>query len=184
MSENVKEEKKSSNKTIVILLIIVILLLLAAGIVAAAFIMKKDADLPDEGDNGGLIKYEAGVVNYEDAQRVYDEMQERAKEGMVGVHYSNNARSEDGTHFTCFIENPTRNGLDMYLNIYKDEDMTEQILLTGLIPPGSGIEEFESEIPLEPGEYKSVLVMTLVEDDHSTLHGQTKVFLNLYVGEE
>lgn len=182
MSENVKEEKKSS-KTVIILLIIIILLLLAAGIVAAVFLLKKDdgAQLPD---NGGLIQYEAGVVNYEDAQRVYDEMQQRAKEGMVGVHYSNKATSEDGKHFTCFIENPTRNGRDMYLNIYKDEEMTEQILLTGLIPPGSGIEEFESEIPLDPGEYKSVLVMTLVEDDHSTLHGQTKVFLNLIVNDE
>lgn len=183
MSENVKEEKKSS-KTVVILLLIIILLLLAAGIVAAVFILKKDnADLPDGGNNG-VIKYEAGVVNYEDAQRVYDEMQERAKEGMVGVHYSNNARSEDGKHFTCFIENPIRNGYDMYLNIYKDETMEEQLLLTGLIPAGSGIEEFDSEITLEPGEYKSVLVMTLVEDDHSTLHAQTKVFLNLYVGNE
>ncbi len=183
MSENVKEEKKSS-KTIIILLIIVILLLLAAGIIAAVFIMKKDADLPEQGNNGGLIQYEAGVVNYEDAQQVYDEMQKRADEGTIGVKYSNNAISEDGTHFTCKIENPIRNGYDMYLNIYKDDNMTEQILLTGLIPAGSGIEEFESEIPLEPGEYKSVLVMTLVEDDHSTLRGQTKVYLNLYVGEE
>lgn len=183
MSENVKEEKKSSNKTIIILLIIVILLLLAAGIIAVVFIMKKDADLPDQGDNGGLIQYEAGIINYEDAQKEYDEMQKRADEGMVGVHYSNIAKSEDGTHFTCFIENPIRNGYDMYLNIYKDDTMTEQILLTGLIPAGSGIEEFESEIPLEPGDYKSVLVMTLVEDDHSTLHAQSKVYLNLYVGE-
>ena len=183
MSENVKEEKKSS-KTIIILLIIVILLLLAAGIIAAVFIMKKDADLPDEGNNGGLIGYEAHVVNYEDAQQLYDEMQERADEGMVGVEYSNVARSEDGTHFTCILKNPVRNGYDMYMNIYKDDNMEEQILLTGLIPAGSGIEEFESEIPLESGEYKSVLVMTLVEDDHSTLHAQTKVYLNLYVGEE
>ena len=146
--------------------------------------MKKDADLPDEGNNGGLIQYEAHVVNYEDAQRLYDEMQERAENGTVGVQYSNNAISTDGIHFSCKLQNPIRNGYDMYMNIFKDEDMTEQILLTGLIPAGSGIEEFESEIPLEPGEYKSVLVMTLVEDDHSTLHAQTKVFLNLYVDEE
>lgn len=182
MSENVKEEKKSS-KTVIILLIIVILLLLAIGVAAAVFILNKDDDaqLPD---NGGLIQYEAGVVNYEDAKKVYDEMQQRAEDGMVGVKYSNNAISEDGKHFTCKIENPIRNGYDMYLNIYKDETMEEQLLLTGLIPAGSGIEEFESEITLEPGEYKSVLVMTLVEDDHSTLRGQTKVFLNLYVGNE
>lgn len=181
MSENVKEEKKSS-KAVIILLIIVILLLLAAGIVAAVFFLNRDDEpLPD---NGGLIQYEAGVVNYEDAQKVYDEMQKRAEEGSVGVHYSNKATSEDGTHFICFIENPIRNGYDMYLNIYKDETMEEQILLTGLIPAGSGIEEFDSEIPLDPGEYRAVLVMTLVEDDHSTLHAQTKVVLNLIVSEE
>ncbi len=174
--------QKTSKKTAVIIIIAVILLL-AAGVTVFLLLNKGDSE-PEPTDNGGLIQYEGGVINYEDAQLKYDEAQKKADEGMVAVNYAISAASEDGRHFKCKIKNPVRNSYDMYLNIYKDNTFEEQILLTGLIPPGSGIEEFESEIQLDPGEYESVLVMTLVEDDHTTLHAQSSVVLRLYVGQE
>lgn len=181
MSENVKEKQKSS-KTLIIILLIIILLLLAAGIVAAVILLKKDdgAQLPD---NGGIIQYEAGVVNLEDAQKVMDELSESAKNGNMIVSYKGYAYSKDGKHFECSINNNIGNEYDMYINIYKDSSFEEQILLTGLIPPGSGIEEFDSEIKLDPGEYETTLVFTQVEDDHSTIHAQSMVVLRLIVEE-
>jgi len=181
MAENAREKK--SSKIVILIVIMAVILLALIGVVIYLFLAKEPEEEPVP-NNGGIIQYEAHVVNYEDAQRVYDEMQKRADEGTVDVSYVVNAYSEDGVNFTCDIENPVTNDYDMYLNIYKDADFKEQILLTGLIPPGSGIKEFESEIPLDPGEYKTVLVMTLVEDDHSTLHGQSKVYLNLHVDEK
>lgn len=182
MSENVKEEQKSSKTLIIVLLIIIILLLLAVGIVAAVFLLKKDdgAQLPD---NGGIIQYEAGVVDLEDVQKVMDELSESAKNGNMIVSYKGYAHSKDGTHFECSINNNIGNEYDMYINIYKDSSFEEQILLTGLIPPGSGIQEFDSEIKLDPGEYETTLVFTQVEDDHSTLHAQSMVVLRLLVEE-
>lgn len=183
MSENVKEEKKSL-KTVIILLIIVILLLIAAGIGVAVFFVKKTSPLPDDGDNGGLIQYETGLVALDNVQELYDELQEKANEGQMVVSYKGYAYSEDGTHFSCEIDNSYANPYDMYINIYKDSSFEEQILLTGLIPPGSGITEFDSEIKLDPGEHETTLVLTQVEDDHSTLHAQSMLVLRLVVIEQ
>ena len=156
MAENIKEEKKSS-KAVIILLIILILLLLVIGVVVVFFLKKDNAPMPEEG-NGGIIQYEAGVVNLEDAQKVMDELAESAKNGNMIVSYKNYAFSNDGTHFECTINNNIGNNYDMYINIYKDSSFEEQILLTGL-------------------------VLTQVEDDHSTLHAQSMVVLRLVVEE-
>ena len=185
MSENVKEEKKSS-KAVIILLLIIIVLLLAGGITAAVLFMKKDnADLPDEGGNP-LIQYdEAAVVLDEDALRKQlSEAAEKAKEGQIALHYKNVAYSNDGVNFACEIGNSTANTKDVYFNIYTDATFEDQILLTGLIPPGQGITEFQSEIPFEPGEYDTVLVFTKVDDDHATILGQAKVKYTLVVEEQ
>lgn len=179
MSENVKDEKKSF-KTVIILLIILIILLLAAGIGITMYFVKKTA-APENADNGGLIQYQEGVVALEDAQAVYDKLSEEAAKNNVAVSYARNAYSDDGVNFACDIDNSSANLYDMYFNIYKDDSLSEQILLTGLIPPGSGIREFKSEIPLDPGVYNAVLVFTQVEDDHSTIHNQAMVVLELSV---
>jgi len=178
------QDNKSSKKLLIILIIIIVLLLAAVGVVLALFLGKEKPEDNQTSDNGGIIQYEGGVVNFDDIQEKYDEAQRKANEGSVGVSYVPSAVSEDGVHFTCDIDNPVSNARDMYLNIYTDTTYEEQILLTGLIPPGSGIREFESEIPLDPGTYETVLVMTLVEDDHSTLHSQTQVVYRLTVKQE
>jgi hypothetical protein len=71
----------------------------------------------------------------------------------------------------------------MYINIYKDNTLEDEILLTGLYAPGTGIDNFESEIQLDPGNYQSVMILTQVSDDHETIVGQVSVVLNLSVSE-
>ena len=99
----------------------------------------------------------------------------------MSLRYQKTAYSSDGVNFKCEIGNSSANDYDMYINIYKDPELTEQILLTGLIPPGSKITEFESEIPLAPGTYNTTLVLTQVEDDRSTFHAQLMITLDLVV---
>ena len=184
MSENVKEEKKSS-KTVIILLII-IALLLAGGITAFIFFMNKDnADLPDEGGNP-LIQYDEAAValNEDEFKKQFADAMKKAEEGQIALRYQNVAYSNDGVNFTCDIGNSSANDKDVYFNIYTDATFTEQILLTGLVPPGQGITEFKSEIPFEPGEHTAVLVFTKVEDDHATMLGQAKVTYTLVVEEQ
>ena len=188
MAENVKE--KNSSKTVIIILIIVIVLLLAGGGVAAMILLNKSSDdsvaEPDfDTNSNGLIHYDAAAVpvNEADYAERIKELYEKAEEGYLTLQYKNEAYSEDGVHFICEIGNSAANHYDMYFNIYLDENFEEQILLTGLFPPGSGIEEFDSEIPLDPGEYRAVLALTQIEDDHSTFHAQSFVTIYLKVGE-
>lgn len=183
MAETAKETKKSS-KTVIILLIIIIVLLLAGGVTAVILLTRDNGEQTEKLDaSGGIIHYdEAAVALDEDSLRAQlEDAQKKAEEGQMALRYQKTAYSSDGTNFICDIGNSTANSYDMYINIYKDPELTEQVLLTGLIPPGSGIKEFESEIPFRPGTYETTLVLTQVEDDHSTFHAQLMVTLELVV---
>ncbi|MCH5349917.1 MAG: hypothetical protein J1E40_11385 [Oscillospiraceae bacterium] len=189
MSENV-QEKKSSSKLVPILLIVVIVLLIG-GIVAAVVLLTKNNSGDDpsaEGDGEAIVTigYEGnGVValDEDELKRILEEMQREADEGMIDLTYKNVAVSTDGVHFACDLGNSPSNRYDMYFNIYLDNDINKQVLLTGLVPPGSSLSTFESEIPFEPGNYTSTLVITQVGDDHGTIVGQVMVVLELIVGE-
>ena len=188
MAENVKEKSNSSKKLVVILIIVIVVLVVGGGAAAMIILGNKDdtsAEAEETTLGYGMIGYaEAAVPINEEAyadriRQIYEE----AADGYLTLQYQNTARSDDGVHFTCEIGNSAANHYDMYFNIYLDQDFEEQILLTGLYRPGTGIEEFESEIPLDPGTYEAVLVLTLVGDDHATLKGQSYVVLNLVVSE-
>lgn len=185
MAETAQETKKSS-KTIIILLVILILLLIGGIVTVVVVLLNKD-DTPetDSQPQGGFtLPYDNGAVMLDEdsLQAQLDAAFKRAKEGSMVLQFKNTAVSKDGEHFECEIGNAIENPYDMYINIYKDDTFEDQILLTGLIPPGSGIYEFDSEIPIFPGEYEAILVLTQVEDDHQTIHSQVSVVLNLKVG--
>lgn len=185
MSETIKEEKKSS-KAVIILLVIIIILLLAGGAAAAVFFLNRDDEpLPDDNRNFMIQYDEAAVALDEDAlKKQFGDALKKAEEGQIALRYKNVAYSTDGVNFTCDIGNSTANTKDLYFNIYTDSTFEEQILLTGLVPPGQGITEFVSEIPFEPGTYEAVLVFTRVDDDHATMLGQAKVTYTLVVEEQ
>ena len=189
MAENV--QKKDSSKTVTILLIVLILLVIG-GIAAGAILLSnrnvdEDSSLAQgEETTAFTIGYEMnGVValGEEALQDAFNEMARKAEEGMMDVQYQNVIHSKDGVNFTCSLGNSETNRYDMYLNIYLDYDLDQQMLLTGLIPPESKIDSFKSEIPLKPGRYEAMLVFTQIEDDHATIHGQSKVALIVIVGD-
>ena len=190
MAKNAQKVKKPS-KTELIMLVIILVLLAACGIALIMLLTPKNDVQPEEigvqseknSTDEGIIKYDEAAVafNADDLQEQLDEMQKKADEQQMALRYQKIARSSDGVNFKCEIGNSPANKYDMYINIYKDPELTEQILLTGLIPPGSEITEFESEIPLESGTYNTTLVLTQVEDDHSTFHAQLMVVLDLVV---
>jgi hypothetical protein len=65
--------------------------------------------------------------------------------------------------------------------IYLDEDRTDELLLTKLIPPGSGLETFKTSRKLETGTYDVILLFTRVTDDHTTIKDQVSVTYTLEV---
>ena len=184
MSENVQEKQKSSK--LVIILLIVLIVLILAGIVTAIVLFGKqnNDDSSAEGEPAVTIGYEGnGVVALDEGEfvKTMEEMIRQAEEGMVDLRYKNTAESDDGVNFICYIGNSENNIHDMYFNIYLNDDFEQQILLTGLVPPGAMIETFESEIPLDPGEYSATLVFSQVGEDHASMLGQVLVTITLVV---
>ncbi|MBD5081344.1 MAG: hypothetical protein HDT44_06215 [Ruminococcaceae bacterium] len=178
------EAEKKKNKTLLIVIIVLAVLIIAGLTTVIVLLLNKDdKPIQDNNNNGGLIDYQPGVigVNVDDFQAEFDQAVKDMQNSSIGIIFNNYAVSEDGKNFKCYLGNAEGNGKDIYFNIYKDISFSEQILLTGLIPPGSGIDTFESEIDLDPGQYEAVLVLTKVDDDHSTILTQTNVQITLQV---
>ena len=157
-----------------------------AGAATAAVLLLNSGDKVPTEDGTPAITIgmeQNGVValNEEDLAGIYAEMERHASAGMMDLSYKNIAVSYDGVNFACDFGNPASNPYYMYFNIYTDATFEEQLLLTGLVPPGMQLENFVSEIPLDPGEYESVLVFTQIEDDRATICGQSSVVLHLVV---
>lgn len=179
------EEKKSSNKRIIIVLIIVIVLLLAGGITAFALI-NANADKPGEVTNsaGGKqipLEVNAGVLNPDQLKDWNESALKEAQDTQIPVSFSPIATSTDGENFSCEIGNPPGAKYYMYLDIYSDTKLEEEVYLSGLLEPGKGITSFKTNRPFPKGETDTVLVLTTVQDDMQTIVAQTMVVLTLQV---
>ena len=134
--------------------------------------------------DGGKIGYDtnAVVVTEEDElQKLADEMNKN--DGEISLEYKNVATSQDGSNFNCYIANSAKNRYDMYVGIYTDVDYSEELYLSKLMKPGSGIKNFQCKKKPEPGVHDVVMVFTFVENDHATIHSQTNVTYTLHVEE-
>lgn len=175
MSENTK---KGQNRKLTILFIVLGAVIAAAVAVLIIVLLQKGSqsgslDPINENVSDGRLTYDKAAVamDQEQLQSQVDEAFDEVRDGYIRIRHKSEAVSADGKSFECYIENVEANKYDVYFNIYKDNTAKEQILLTGLIPPGSGLESFRSDIKLEPGTYEALLVITQVEEDHVTIHG-------------
>lgn len=170
-----KSEKKK-NVLVPILIIILIVVIVAAAVVILKLLNKEEGDersLNYTSENGIGYELNATVLTSGDVAL--------SQPDGVGVSFYTAAKSTDGINFECEIGNSLANKLDMYIDIYLDASYEDEIYLSGLLRPGEGIKSFKSKFQLAPGAYDVVLVLTLVEDDHKTINGQSAVSLTMIV---
>ena len=186
MAEKAQTESKPqlNQKWIIILLL---LLLLLMGAVLAVVLLRDDTQSITDSDTP-LIGYADASVFLDEAalQAAFDEASRNAANSSVALWYKNNAFSDDGTHFDCFIGNSARNLYDMFLTIYADAEMTDQLFLSGLIRPGSGFEQIELGRALDPGVTVVYVAATLVdtaEDGTQTIQSQVIHTMDFNVSE-
>lgn len=162
------ENKKGlSNKAVIAAATVIIVLLL--GVVAFLLLRSSSTNINDEGVPKIGYSAEAKVMLDQDSlQAAMDQAMENAKNSRVGLRYKNNAFSTDGVTFECYIANSSTNIYDMFLTIYADAEMTDQIFLSGLVPPGSGFEEITLERALETGDHMVYVALTQVETDEES----------------
>lgn len=101
-------------------------------------------------------------------QAAFDEAMKNAAEGNVGLKYQNDAYSKNGTDFKCYIANSESNVYDMFLTIFADQELTDRLFLSGLVPPGSGFENITLEHVLEKGDHTVYVVLTQVDTSEET----------------
>ena len=184
---NETSEKKSSNKIIVILLLIIILLLIGGGVTAFVLLNNSDTgdDLPSAPVTSGRqipLEVNAGVLPPDQLKAWNESALAEAQDTQIPVSFATAATSTDGVNFTCQIGNPPGAKYYMYLDIYADATLEEEVYLSGLLEPGKGITSFTTYRAFPKGNTDAVLVFTTVKDDMQTLVAQTMVELTLQVG--
>lgn len=132
------------------------------------------------------IGYAEGVtvVDDEDSlQRAVDEMYAEAKQEGIPLSFKNDASSTDGENFTCYIANPASSHYDMYIQIFADQELTDQLFLSGLIRPGNAFETIKLDRALDAGTHRVIVALTQVEEDLATIHAQAMVTMDFTVTE-
>lgn len=177
-----ESKKQSERRWLVPALLIVIILL-----VIALFLMRSCSAETTNIEDGGVPKigYAEGVTALDESslQAAMDDAIAKAAEGTIALSYKNTATSTDGTNFDCYIGNSLSNNYDMYIDIYADQALTDEIFLSGLFRPGEAFKEIELTHPLAPGTHTVYVAYTQVEEDQATIHAQVVVTMEFVVNE-
>ena len=131
--------------------------------ITAIFLFRKEND--DSDSKIGYATDAEVILDQDSLQAAVDEAVENAKNGMVALQYQNDAFSDDGKTFSCLIANSASNLYDMFLTIYADDALTDQLFLSKLVPPGSGFEEITLDHALDPGDHTVYVAVTQVDTD-------------------
>ena len=160
--------KQPFNKKLII--VIVSLLVVIGAVLAVIFLRPEETEILD--DDTPKIGYAIDGVTAVDAD---------VPEGNIALEYKNDAFSENGKTFSCYIANASSNSYDMYIQMFSDKEFTDQLLLSGLLRPGTAFDTITLEHELDPGKHTVYVIFTQVEDDMQTIHGQVTVTMDLNV---
>lgn len=161
-----KENKRPLDKRLIAVIVGLVLIIMA---MAFFLLFRQEPTSIADGDTPrvGYATDAKVMLDQDSLQAAMDEAMENARDGNVALRYKNNAYSTNGTDFECFIVNSASNKYDMFLTIYADAEMTDQIFLSGLVPPGSGFENITLDHALEPGSHEVTVVLTQVDTDEN-----------------
>lgn len=177
-------EKKAQKPLVWVLLLVVLVVVIAA---AAVVFFNRQTPAPTEDLTDGnvpMLGYAEGTTVVRDSnalQKAVDEMAEKLEKGSMMLEYEGDAYSTDGENFTGYLANATENNYDMYFDMYADSAITDEIFLSGLVPPGKALDKFKTNRKLEKGDHTVYMAFTTVEDDHATIRSQIVVTMTLHV---
>lgn len=160
-----------------ILIALIILLLLAVGVVGFFLIRNMLGRKTDDTSIGLALTEDELAAAMEAAEQ-------NAKSHSIALRFQNDATSEDGQLFECYLMNSQLNMYDMFIIIYGDEELTDELFTSGLIAPGKGFDHIKLNRALEKGSHTVYVVLTQVEtgeDGEQNIVGQTAHTMNFHV---
>jgi hypothetical protein len=138
---------------------------------------------------GLTIGYAEGVTEVEDPdalQKLVDDAFNAAQEQGFELEYKNGAYSTDGVNFDCYIANASSNQYDMFISIYADAELTDELFVSQLLRPGSAFDHVTLNRQLDIGRHRVYVPHTqvTVEDGQQVIAGQITVTMDFSVLEE
>jgi hypothetical protein len=137
--------------------------------------------------NGVRIGYASeGITAVDDPkalEKAVEAMYEAAQTPGIGLEYENDAYSEDGINFDCYIANSGMNQYDMFIAIYGDANYQDELFLSQLIRPGQAFNNITLNHALPLGDNTVYCAFTQIEevDGEQSMHDQVIVTLNFHV---
>lgn len=186
MEPSTEEKKPSgpSTKTVIIIAAI----LIAGVIAAAAMVLAYSSAQKSDGLTIGYSTEAKVMLDQAALQAAMDEAARNANDRNIALEYDNNAYSTNGSDFRCYIVNSALNAYDMFLAVYTDAGLTDQVFLSELVPPGSGFENITLNRALEVGDHQLYVALTQVkiseESGEQVLHNQVLHTMDFHVFDE
>lgn len=175
-----KQQPVVSNRVIIAVAAVVIAVLIIAVVVLLR------GRKPDDSRVIGYAADATVMLDEASLQAAMDAAMENAANSSVALKYQDNAYSEDGVNFECYIANSERNIYDMFLTIYADPELQNQIYLSELVRPGSGFEKLTLDRALEKGDHTVYVAVTQVdtaEDGTQSIKNQVVHTMEFHVSE-
>lgn len=137
-------------------------------------------------DNPLIVGYAEGVTAVEDPDafsKALDKVYEESQEAGITLEYKSVAYSTNGLDFSCYLANAAENQYDMFMAIYADDALTDQVFLSGLLRPGTAFDHITLSHALPLGQTNCTVAFTQVEvvDGEQTIHDQTLIGMEFYV---
>ena len=163
-------------KAKVLIPIAVLVLALGAGAGVGVYLAARPSEEASLDDN--RIPYAEGVVIMEGVDI------EPVPKGRIALRYNYQAYSNDGTNFTCKLGNDESNQYDLYFDLYADAALTDRMYLSGLLRPGTALEEITLDHALPEGTTTVYVGFNQVDTDeegNQSLLSQTLVTVDFIV---
>ncbi len=167
-SKQHKDSGRKTNQLILIFCAVVIIILLA---VVIALLVRRGGDAAGV---SGEPKRNV-VVNTENAESMAEQMVEDAVEYVEPGYYTVNMATEwhfskgDAISSDARVDNVIENTNDVYFDVFLEDDESEAIYKSPVIPRGSFLENIALDKPLEKGTYDCVMVYHLIDDNQDTI---------------
>lgn len=154
---------------------IAVIVLMLAVVIIILLMRKPEAELID-GDIPKVGYAAEGVMVLESEDGIYDVLEPNS----IALEFKNDAYSNDGKTFACYLGNSALNEYDMYVAIYSDAELTDLLYMSGLVRPGNGFEQITLDKELEEGDHRVYIAFTQMEDPQ-TIHAQTLFTMDFHV---
>lgn len=166
-----KEPKQGNRKNIVIIIVFAILVI-ALAVCIILLVKRPDVEQSDHPEPESTISpaaaaLERGFVEESVTQDIMSEMADKVEEGMFECKMTTTWTFEDTDSVSpnAYVANVESNRYTLYFDVYQEG--TEELLYSSpMLPVGTEFQEVKLEKDLPAGEYKAVVMYTMVDDNY------------------